>query len=152
MRHLTSHLVAVLTVVTMALAQPAPAAAQAQGASCATNGTTAPGTAAAGGQNLLCSSGTWQYVPYQFGNSAANCPGTGNANLGMVKWTGSLFQGCEPSGWTTFSPCTLHLPYVYGAYPDPPVSCCPGGGGLWGDGTYIYQGTFGWYNPLPLLA
>ena len=39
------------------------------------------------------------YVPYQFGASAATCPGTGNANLGMLQWTGSAFQGCTASGW-----------------------------------------------------
>ena len=81
------------------LAHPNPALAQAKGATCAVNGYTAAATQATGGQNLVCSSLTWQYVPYQFGSSSASCPGTGNVTLGAIEWTGSAFQGCTASGW-----------------------------------------------------
>ena len=83
----------------LALFSPTPAAAQAQGAACPVNGYTAAATPATGGQNLVCSSLAWAYVPYQFGASAGTCPGTSNVNLGMIQWTGSAFQGCTASGW-----------------------------------------------------
>jgi hypothetical protein len=133
--------VAVISAAVTVVFAPLPAAAlQAQqGASCATNGTTAAAAQASGGQNLICTSGTWQYVPYQFGNSAASCPGTGNASLGMVQWTGSLFQGCEPSGWTTFSPCAVHQGYSFGF--NYSIGYVQDFWGIWGDGTYIYEGV-----------
>ena len=81
------------------LLTPTTAHAQAKGAACPVNGYTAAATQATGGQNLVCSSLTWAYVPYQFGASAGTCPGTGNVNLGMLQWTGSAFQGCTASGW-----------------------------------------------------
>jgi hypothetical protein len=87
-------------LLAVALAQPTPAAAQAQGASCTTSGATAPGTATSGGQNLLCSSGTWQYVPYQFGTSAASCS---SATAGMIRWTGTGFQYCNGITWGSFN-------------------------------------------------
>ena len=81
------------------LLTPTPAHAQAKGAVCPVNGYTAAATQATGGQNLVCSSLTWNYVPYQFGASAGTCPGTSNVNLGMIQWTGGAFQGCTASGW-----------------------------------------------------
>lgn len=50
---------------------PMPAAAQTQGASCTTNGTTAPGTVGSSANNLICVSGTWQYPVYVFQSAAA---------------------------------------------------------------------------------
>lgn len=90
----TASVAAILLAVV--LAQPTPAAAQAEGATCPTNGYTAAATAATGGQNLICSSGDWAYVPYQFGNSTATC---GSTVAGTVRWTGSAFQGCNGSTW-----------------------------------------------------
>jgi trimeric autotransporter adhesin len=88
-----------LAPVLLLLLTPSPAHAQAKGATCPVNGYTAAATQATGGQNLVCSSLTWAYVPYQFGASAGTCPGTSNVNLGMIQWTGSAFQGCTASGW-----------------------------------------------------
>jgi hypothetical protein len=81
------------------LLTPTPAHAQAKGATCPVNGYTAAATQATGGQNLVCSSLAWAYVPYQFGASAGTCPGASNVNLGIIQWTGSAFQGCTASGW-----------------------------------------------------
>jgi hypothetical protein len=73
-----------------------PAGAQTQGSSCSVNGRTAPGTVGAGGNNLICVSGLWQYVPYQFGSSSASCSST---NAGAVQWTGSVLEFCNGSSW-----------------------------------------------------
>jgi hypothetical protein len=57
----------------------------------------------ANGNNVVCVSGVWQYPAYQFGSITASCPGTGNVNLGMVQWTGSVLQYCSASGWTNMN-------------------------------------------------
>jgi hypothetical protein len=88
-----------LAPVFLVLLAPTPAHAQAKGATCPVNGYTAAATQATGGQNLVCSSLAWAYVPYQFGASAGTCPGASNVNLGIIQWTGSAFQGCTASGW-----------------------------------------------------
>lgn len=142
MRFLKSFPIAVaafICVAAIAILAPTPAAAQAEGASCATNGNTAPGTAGSGGQNLVCSSGTWQYVPYQFGTTAVTCSST---YAGMVRWnsTSSILQFCNGSTWTTLTPCQLTFPIS--SYPTG-LGCCMSGSGIIGDGTYIYQATIG---------
>lgn len=89
-----------------------PAAAYAadptQGTSC-TNPATGPISgstngaslvAPAGGNNLVCVSGTWQYPAYQFGSTAASCTST---NAGAVQWTGTVFQGCDGTTWNTLN-------------------------------------------------
>jgi hypothetical protein len=86
-------------LLVLLLAHPTPAHAQALSAACPVNGYTAAATQATGGQNLVCSSLTWHYVPYQFGASAGTCPGASNVNLGIIQWTGAAFQGCTASGW-----------------------------------------------------
>lgn len=88
-----------LAPVLLVLLTPTTAHAQAKGAACPVNGYTAAATQATGGQNLVCSSLTWAYVPYQFGASAGTCPGASNVNLGVIQWTGAAFQGCTASGW-----------------------------------------------------
>jgi hypothetical protein len=88
-----------LAPVFLVLLTPTTAHAQAKGAACPVNGYTAAATQATGGQNLVCGSLTWNYVPYQFGASAGTCPGASNVNLGMIQWTGAAFQGCTASGW-----------------------------------------------------
>jgi hypothetical protein len=52
------------------------------------------------GNNFICDSGTitWKYPAYQFGSTSATCNST---NAGVVQWTGSAFQGCNGSAWTT---------------------------------------------------
>jgi hypothetical protein len=89
----------VLLLALLAALAPTPAHAQALSAACPVNGYTAAATQATGGQNLVCSSLTWHYVPYQFGASAGTCPGASNVNLGIIQWTGAAFQGCTASGW-----------------------------------------------------
>ena len=92
------------------LGLPAPVWAQTQGAACPTNGYTAAATVATGGQNLVCSSLTWQYIPYQFGAG-----GTCNAAAtGQIEWTGSAFQGCNGTSWGAL-PVSLALSAVTSA-------------------------------------
>ena len=88
-----------LALFVAVLLTPTTAHAQAKGAACPVNGYTAAATQATGGQNLVCSSLAWAYVPYQFGASAGTCPGASNVNLGVIQWTGAAFQGCTASGW-----------------------------------------------------
>jgi hypothetical protein len=74
-----------------------------QGASCvgvaaAISGTTS-GTSVvspAGGNNLVCISGVWQYPVYQFGSTSAACA---SGTAGAIQWTGSAFQECNGSNW-----------------------------------------------------
>ena len=87
-----------LAPVLLVLLAPTPAHAQAKGAVCPVNGYTAAATQATGGQNLVCSSLTWNYVPYQFGASAGTCPGASNVDLGMIQWTGSRLSGLHRIG------------------------------------------------------
>jgi hypothetical protein len=50
----------------------------------------------AGGNNLVCVSGTWQYPSYQFGDSTATC---NSGAAGAVRWHSSAIQYCNGSSW-----------------------------------------------------
>jgi hypothetical protein len=93
---------AAITLLAVAIGRPTPVAAAAaqQGTSCAANGTTVAAAQASGGQNLICTSGTWQYVPYQFGSSAATCNST---KAGMIFWNGTTFEYCNGTTWGAFN-------------------------------------------------
>jgi hypothetical protein len=90
----------------VACAWAPPAAAQSQGSSCSVNNSTAPGTAASSGMNLICTSGTWQYVPYQLGSTTAACSG---GLAGELQWTGSAFAGCNGTNWGGLDTGTVAL-------------------------------------------
>jgi len=70
------------------------------GNSCTTNGTvgTSNPTGTVEGL-LLCSSGAWVYPAVQIGSTSATCNST---NAGTLQWTGSAFQICTGSSWTTY--------------------------------------------------
>jgi hypothetical protein len=38
----------------------------------------------------------------KLGNDTEACPGTGDAKLGAIRWTGAAFEGCTASGWSAF--------------------------------------------------
>lgn len=64
------------------------------GASCADN--TNGAVACYNGGCFTCSAGTWAAQPMMLGNTATAC---GSAQAGMLRWTGTGFQGCNGSSW-----------------------------------------------------
>jgi hypothetical protein len=79
---------------------PVPAAAQV-GNSCTTNGTSGTYNPTGTVEGLLlCSGGSWVYPAVQIGSTSATCNST---DAGILQWTGSVFQGCNGSSWSTFT-------------------------------------------------
>lgn len=98
-------LAALALLTALAAATPAWATDPTAGTSCTgpasgpISGSTSGGSVVmpAGGNNLVCVGGTWQYPAYQFGSTTASCNST---NAGAVKYTGGQTYLCNGTAWT----------------------------------------------------
>jgi hypothetical protein len=94
-----------IPVLLLALLWVSPAAAsEIIGGACTGSGSSASLAQAVDGtydgNNTVCNGSVWQFPAYQFGSTAASCNGT---NAGIVQWTGSVFQGCNGSSWSSLT-------------------------------------------------
>jgi hypothetical protein len=78
-----------------------PALAQSSlGASCTYGTTGATGVPDKTGNNVYCNgnTSTITYPAYQFGSTSNSCS---SSNAGQMQWTGSLFEDCNGTAWST---------------------------------------------------
>ena len=91
-----------------------PALAQSPGASCSPDGqslTMKSGTLY--GAHLICAGGVWSIAGLQVGNATDTCAA---GTVGVIRWNGSTFQGCDGAGWVQLVSSTSKPTYM-GATP-----------------------------------
>ncbi|MDD3182521.1 MAG: hypothetical protein PHD48_06950 [Alphaproteobacteria bacterium] len=90
------------------LATPTQAAVPSAGAVCTDN--TAGATACYQNGCYTCTAGVWVSQPLQLGATTSAC---GSSLAGMLRWTGTGFQGCDGTSWQSIGGTACNAPDAF---------------------------------------